>query len=106
MITACEGTTITIGDESMISYGCNIRSSDGHAIYSSKTRINNADNIKIGEHVWIGANTTILKGVTINNNSVLGANTLVSSKEIGANSIWLGNPGKKYKDGIRWERDL
>ena len=45
----------------------------------------------IGNYVWLGVNTIVLKGVTIGENTVIGANSVVV-KSIGANVIAAGNP--------------
>src|SRR5690606_16914369 len=55
--------------------------------------------IFIGENVWIGENSRILKGVTIGDNSIVAANTVVT-KDVPANSIVAGNPGKIVKTDI------
>ncbi|NVO20122.1 MAG: acyltransferase [Bacteroidetes bacterium] len=47
----------------------------------------------IHDNVWIGVNSTVLKGVTIGENSIIGANSLVV-KDIPANVIAGGNPCK------------
>jgi len=47
--------------------------------------------VLIGDNVFIGAHTTILKGVTIGNNSVVGACSVVT-KDIPSNEVWAGNP--------------
>lgn len=49
--------------------------------------------VSIGNHVFIGAHTTILKGITIGDNSVIGACSVVT-KNIPSNEIWAGNPAK------------
>lgn len=49
--------------------------------------------IKIGNNVFIGMNTTILKGVNIGNNVIIGANSLVN-KDVPDNSVIAGNPSK------------
>jgi acetyltransferase-like isoleucine patch superfamily enzyme len=50
----------------------------------------------IHDNVWIGLNTVILKGVEIGENSIIGANSLVT-KNIPANVIAGGNPCKVLK---------
>ena len=50
----------------------------------------------IGNNVWLGINTVILKGVSIGDNTVIGANSLVVS-DIPANVIAAGNPCKVLK---------
>lgn len=49
--------------------------------------------IVIGDDVFIGAHSTILKGVCIGNNAIVGACSVVT-KNIPENEIWGGNPAK------------
>lgn len=53
--------------------------------------------VYIGNRVWIGANVTILKGVTIGDDSVIAAGAVVNS-DIPSQEIWGGVPAKKIKD--------
>lgn len=50
----------------------------------------------IGDNVLIGAHSIILKGVTIGNNAVVAAGSVVS-RSIPANELWGGNPAKFIK---------
>ena len=52
--------------------------------------------IRIGKNVWIGSNSTILPGVTIGENAVIGAGSVVT-KDIPANMIAVGTPAKVIK---------
>jgi len=52
--------------------------------------------ISIGNNVWIADKCTILKGVSIGNNVVIGANTLVN-KDVPDNVVFAGNPGRILK---------
>ena len=47
--------------------------------------------VTIGINVWIGGNCTILPGVTIGDNSVIGAGSVVT-KDVPANVLAYGNP--------------
>lgn len=47
--------------------------------------------VHIGNNVWIGANAAILPGVTIGDNTVIGAGSVVT-KDIPANVVAVGNP--------------
>lgn len=49
--------------------------------------------VKIGNNVFIGMNSTILKNVTIGDNVIIGANSLVS-KNIPNNCVAAGNPAR------------
>lgn len=48
----------------------------------------------VKEGVSIGANSTILPGITIHENATIGAGSVVT-KDIPANEIWFGNPARK-----------
>ena len=53
--------------------------------------------VRIGDHVWIGGNVTILPGVSIGDHSIIGAGSVVT-KDIPANVIAVGNPCNVIKD--------
>lgn len=57
----------------------------------------------IGHDVWIGCNSTILRGVTIGTGAVIGANSLVN-KDIPPYSIAVGSPAKVIK--LRFEESI
>ncbi len=52
-----------------------------------------AGKVKIGNNVFIGMQSTILKGVTVGNNVIIGANSLVN-KDVPDNVVVAGNPAK------------
>ena len=49
--------------------------------------------IKIGDNCWLASNVTVCPGVTIGNNCVIGAGSVVT-KDIPDNSLVLGVPGR------------
>ena len=55
------------------------------------------EKITIGNDVWIGANSLILMGSTVEDGVVVGANSLVKGHLI-SNSIYVGSPVKKLKE--------
>ena len=55
--------------------------------------------VVIGNNVWVGQKACILKGVTIGDNCIIGANAVVK-KDIPRNCIAVGNPARVVK---RWE---
>ena len=57
------------------------------------TFLDHRGGVKIGDNVFIGMQTTILKGVHIGNNVIIGANSLVN-KDIPDNCVAAGNPCK------------
>lgn len=52
--------------------------------------------VRIGNKVWIGSNSTILPGVTIGDNAIIGAGSVVT-KDIPANAVAVGNPARIKK---------
>lgn len=49
--------------------------------------------VRLGKNVWVGANATILPGVTIGDNSIIGAGSVVT-KDVEADTIVVGNPAR------------
>ena len=90
----------------MLSYDIEIRNTDSHKIYDKNTnqRINEGKSINIGNHVWLGMRAIILKGVNIEDNSIVAAGSIVT-KDVKANTIVSGNPVKQIKDNIYWTRE-
>ena len=95
---------IYIGSNCLFSTEIVFRNADPHLIYDGDTgeRINPTKSIFIGEHVWIGQRSIILKGTQIDSGSIVGAMSLVAGKKIPHNSSWAGNPAKQIKSNIFW----
>jgi len=55
--------------------------------------------VVIRDNVWIGERSRICKGVTIGENSIIAANSVVT-KDVPDNSIAAGNPAKIVREGI------
>lgn len=94
--------SITIGDDATIARNVIIMDSDYHNI-EFEDGIKNAQSapVYIGNHVWIGTNAIILKGVTIGDNTVIAAGAVVT-KDIPANCIAGGVPAKVLKENVKW----
>lgn len=83
------GNHVTVGANSIIG------DRDGHPeIFNSQPQP-----VLIGDNVWIGMNCTILKGVSIGENSIIGANSVVT-KNIPSNVIAVGNPCRVIRERI------
>lgn len=104
-LAACEGTAIQIGNDCMFSHDIYIRTTDSHSIIKNNKRINKARNIIIGNHVWIGMQTLILKGSNIPDGCIIGARSTISSSDMEKKCIYAGHPIKLINKEIEWKRE-
>jgi len=92
---------IVIGDNCLIAANTQIFDNSGHeaCISGVEERIHTSGSsapIVIGDNVWIGINCIVLPGVSIGNDSVIGAGSVVT-KDIPGNVLVAGNPAKIIK---------
>lgn len=99
-------SSILIGEDCMLSTKIEIRTGDSHSIINNTTkkRINPPADVVIGNHVWIGANATVLKGVKIGDESIIAAGSIVT-KQFPSNVVIAGIPAKVIKQDINWVRE-
>ena len=97
-LTILDINEVHIGDNVMIGPNTTI-TTVGHPLSPEKRRrhLGQASEIKIGNDVWIGANVTVLPGVNIGNNVVVGAGAVVT-KDIPDNSLAVGVPAKVIRE--------
>jgi len=98
-----EGKKITIGRNCLFSSNVVFRTGDSHSILSNNKRINEAKDITIKNHCWFSQNTTVLKGVTIEENSIIATGAVVTKSPDKSNVIIGGNPSKIIKENINWD---
>lgn len=96
----------TILDGAKVVFGNNVLLAPNVGIYTAghpldmeqrKLGLEYARPVTIGNNVWIGADVTILPGVSIGDNSVIGAASVVT-KNIPANVVAMGNPCRVMKE--------
>ena len=58
----------------------------------------------IGKHVWIGANSVILKGVKIGDNSIIAANSLVTKDIMNNTLVGVKSECIVLKRKVEWRR--
>ncbi|MCU0599733.1 MAG: acyltransferase [Desulfobacterales bacterium] len=88
---------IIIEDDCMMAGGAYITDADWHDVYDRVWSIGNAAPIHIEKNVWIGDNAVVCKGVTIGENSVIGARAVVT-QSIPPNCIAAGNPARVVRE--------
>ena len=95
-------SSINIGNYVNIGANVCIYDTDFHSLDYRVRRDNLSKNviskpIVIEDDTWIGANSIILKGVTIGKGAVIGAGSIVT-KDIPSFTIWAGNPARFIKE--------
>lgn len=93
---------LTIEDNTMISLNCTI-ATNNHDMYDRY--VITCKPVHIKRNVWIGVNVTILPGVTIGENAVVGAGAVVT-KDVPDNAVVVGNPARviKYLDADKFKK--
>ena len=93
---------ITIGDHCLVASGVRIQDNDGHPLNGElrKSRQPVAqENVKpviIEDNAWIGVRATILKGVTVGENAVIGTGSVVT-RDVPPNTVAAGDPAQVIK---------
>lgn len=93
---------ITIGNDCLIANGVRIQDNDGHPLDADRRRAGepvspeDVQPVIVEDGVWIAPRATILKGVTVGENSVIGAGSVVT-KDVPPNIVAAGNPARKIK---------
>ncbi len=87
---------IEIGDDVFIGPKCNLTTIN-HDFNPYNRRATFCKSIKIGNRVWLGIGVTICPGVSIGDNSIIAAGSVVT-KDVPANVIVGGNPARVLKE--------
>jgi acetyltransferase-like isoleucine patch superfamily enzyme len=102
----CARQAITIGADCLIAEHVTIRDQD-HDFGGARPTSRNGfvtEPIRIGNNVWLGAKVTVLKGVTIGDNVVVGANSVVT-RDLPNNVVAAGAPARVLRqlrcDGVK-----
>lgn len=98
-----ERTRIVIGDRCLFSGRIHLRTGDSHSVVDLEgRRVNPSRDIVIGNHVWLGLDVTVLKGVSVGDSCVLGASAVVTKRFDRSNCVIAGNPARVVREGIDW----
>lgn len=97
-LTLVDDTHIYVGDYTMLGPNVTIATA-GHPILPELREKNYQYNmpVHIGKNCWLGAGVIVLPGVTIGDNTVIGAGSIVT-KDIPANVVAVGNPCRVLRE--------
>lgn len=95
---------MTLGDLVTSARNVFIFDSDHHPIYNAEgIRINEPKEVVIGDHVWLGLKSTVMKGAHIGSGTVVSAHSLISG-ELPGKAIVATAPARPVMKDITWER--
>ena len=97
-LTALDVAPIVIGQDVLIGPNCSLYT----AIHPTepgprRAKWESAAPITLGDNVWLGGSVVVCPGVTIGENSIIGAGAVVT-RSVPANSIAVGNPARVIKE--------
>lgn len=96
-------SSITIGENCAIAGDVLIQDTDFHPMLDENGNEKTYTKpITIGNHVWICAKATILKGVTIGDGAIIAAGAVVT-KDVPAHVLVGGNPARIIKENVNWK---
>jgi len=90
---------LEVGDDFLISWGCEFVDEDFQRL-DFEGRKDRDPRILVGDHVWIGANVTVLKGSRIPKGCVVAAGSVVARVFGQENCRGGGNPAKVIKEDV------
>ena len=101
LICGGNGIPINIGENCVFAEGVDIWSTDTHSIFQNEELVNAPRPINIGDHVWLGKDVAILKGVSIGDDAIVGMRSLVTN-DIEKGTLNAGSPTRKLKENVTW----
>lgn len=97
--------SVQIGDDCLISWDVLIMDTDFHQIKSQQGEVLNAPcPVLIGNNVWIGCRSLILKGSCIPDASIVGASSMVNCEISEKSALYAGLPVKMIRKDVTWNR--
>ncbi len=80
---------VTLGRRAWVGPGSRVFDSDQHDLDADRPEQSRP--VRIGDHVWVASDVTVLKGVTIGEHSIVGTRSLVL-RDVPAHRVFAGSP--------------
>ncbi len=104
-INVNEAASIHIGSDCLFGPDVTIACSDAHKVIDIATgkRINEPEDIRIGDKIWLAARVSVWKGSNIGSGSVVGFGSFVND-QFPESVLIAGAPARIIREGVRWEQ--
>ncbi len=96
--------SITFGDNCLLSWDVLFLDKDWHTVIYDGKEGSMTKPILIGNHVWFGTRTTVLKGTVIQNDCVIAAGSVVNAVFESDNVLIGGTPAKVIRNDVNWSK--
>ena len=105
-LTCVDDTHIYIGDRTLLGPNCTLAAA-GHPIDPELRRMGYQYNapVRIGQNCWLGAGVIVLPGVTVGDNAVIGAGSVVT-RDLPSNVVAVGNPCRVLREVNERDREI
>lgn len=104
-----DSSKIVIGNDCLFAYDIDVRTGDSHSIIEMGTgrRTNPPQDVIMGDHVWIAAHCSILRGSRIPSGSIVGTRSVVTRNSAGldGNVLLCGSPASVVRENVTWRRE-
>ena len=105
-IGAFENNSIVqIGDGSIFARDTRLYASDFHTVYDMDTKqpLNQGTHLVIGNHVWLGEGSMVLKNHSIAHDTIIAARSLVTKDLTESFALYAGQPAVLKKKDVNWD---
>ncbi|HET6794971.1 MAG TPA: acyltransferase [Acidimicrobiales bacterium] len=98
-VTCCR--SVALGDGSGLSWGASVLDTDLHPIYVEGRWVEPEAPVRLGDHVMVGAEAVVLKGVHIDDGAIVAAGAVVT-RDVPARCLAAGNPARVVRREVDW----
>ena len=98
----CTDEDIVFGNDVVLGWNVTVKNNDGHTVTQKGQRKKKAAPVYIGNHVWLCAYSTVLKGVNVGDHCVVAYGSLLTKADSENHTLYAGMPAKPVRKEINW----